>query len=119
VEKLSVMSAGSPTVMATELLASDRMTRLVNELATRYPDRVIIFDSPPLLATSEPSVLAHRAGQIVFVVEAERTSEIAVRSALDLIDDCENVFCVLNKTSSLFSQQRFGTYYSKYYKKRK
>jgi receptor protein-tyrosine kinase len=119
VEKLSVMSAGSPHVMATELLASDRMTKLVNELATRYPDRVIIFDSPPLLATSEPSVLAHRAGQIVFVVEAERTGEMAVRSALDLIDDCENVFCVLNKTSSLFSQQRFGTYYSKYYKKRK
>jgi receptor protein-tyrosine kinase len=119
VDKLSVISAGCQHVMATELLASDRMTRLVSELATRYPDRVIIFDSPPLLATSEPSVLAHRAGQILFVTEAERTSETAVRSALDLIDDCENVFCVLNKTSSLFSRQSFGSYYSEYYRKRK
>ena len=119
VDKLSVISAGGKHVMATELLASERMNRLVTELSTRYPDRVIVFDSPPLLATSEPSVLAHQVGQILFVAEAERTGETAMRSALDLIDDCENVFCVLNKTSSLFSRQNFGSYYSEYYKKRK
>ena len=119
VDKLSVVSAGCQHVMATELLASERMNRLVTELSTRYPDRVIIFDSPPLLATSEPSVLAHKVGQILFVVEAERTGETAMRAALDLIDDCENVFCMLNKTSSLFSRQNFGSYYSEYYRKRK
>ncbi|PIV88513.1 MAG: protein tyrosine kinase, partial [Hydrogenophilales bacterium CG17_big_fil_post_rev_8_21_14_2_50_63_12] len=42
---------------------------------SRYPDRIVIFDSPPLLSTSEASVLATYMGQIVFVVEAERTPQ--------------------------------------------
>ena len=44
VDKLSVVSAGCQHVMATELLASERMNKLVTELSTRYPDRVLIFD---------------------------------------------------------------------------
>jgi len=114
IEKLSVMSAGTPHSLASELLASQRMRQIVEEVATRYQDRIIIFDSPPLLARSEPSVLAHGVGQIVFVVEADRTSESEVRAAMDLIDDCENVSVVLNKSSSLFMQSSFGQYFSKY-----
>jgi receptor protein-tyrosine kinase len=114
IEKLSVMSAGTPHSLASELLASQRMRQIVEEVATRYRDRIIIFDSPPLLARSEPSVLAHCVGQIVFVVEADRTSESEVRAAMDLIDDCENVSVVLNRSSSLFMQSSFGQYFSKY-----
>ncbi len=114
IEKLSIMSAGTSHAFSTELLASERMRQFVLELASRYKDRIIIFDSPPLLARSEPSVLAHLVGRIIFVVEADRTSESEVRAAMDLIDDCPNVSLVLNKSSSLFARSSFGQYFSRY-----
>ena len=118
VEKLSLVPAGTFHHMSPELITSERMAALANDLATRYPDRVIIFDSPPLLATSEPTMLARLVGQIVFVVEAERTSEVAVRAALELIADCPDVMMILNKARSGLGTQHFGSYYS-YYGRRK
>jgi receptor protein-tyrosine kinase len=52
VDKLNVLPAGRSHPHATELLASEGMNRLLNEMAHRYSDRIIIFDSPPLLATT-------------------------------------------------------------------
>lgn len=114
IDKLSLLPAGSFHHMAPELLASERMRALMDELASRYHDRVIIFDTPPLLATSEPTVLARQVGQIVFVVESERTSEVAVRTALGLIADCPEVAMVLNKSRSVLGGHSFGSYYSYY-----
>ena len=61
------------------------MRTLVQELSQRYPERIVIFDSPPLLHTSEARVLAQLMGQIVVVVEAERTPRGQVHDALDLL----------------------------------
>jgi len=82
---------------STELLASQEMLRLTGELAGRYPDRVVIFDAPPLLITSEAVVLAGLMGQIVFVVLAEKTPRAAVRDALSLLDADKPIGLVLNK----------------------
>lgn len=97
---LSVLPAGNPHHLSTELLASDAMQALTNELSTRYSDRVVIFDSPPLLATTESCVLAHLMGQIVIVVEAERTTRADVREALERLGSLPEtaVGFVLNKT---------------------
>ena len=119
IDRLSVLPAGSFHHMSPELITSERMAQLASDLATRYPDRVIIFDSPPLLATSEPTMLARLVGQIIFVVEAERTSEAAVRSALELISDCQDVMMVLNKARAGVGTQNFGSYYSYYGRKRR
>ena len=54
----SILPAGSRHRRSTELLASEQMASLLRELASRYSDRIIIFDSPPLLATTEARVLA-------------------------------------------------------------
>ncbi len=118
IDRFSLLPAGNFHHMSPELITSERMARLCSDLATRYPDRIIMFDSPPLLATSEPTMLARLVGQIVFVVEAERTSEIAVRSALELIADCPDVMMVLNKARAGLGTQNFGSYYS-YYGRRK
>ncbi len=77
--KLTLLSAGTAHQHATELLASDTMRALLKEMAERYHDRIIIFDSPPLLAASEASALASQMGQVVMVVEAGKTSEAAVK----------------------------------------
>jgi exopolysaccharide/PEP-CTERM locus tyrosine autokinase len=65
IEGFSVLPAGTQHQHATEMLASDAMRTLLKEMAERYHDRIIIFDSPPLLAASESAVLATRMGQIV------------------------------------------------------
>ena len=80
-----------------ELFASQRMTDLTRRLALADPDRVVIVDAPPLLATTEAGVLARLMGQIVVVVEADKTPQIALAEALKNIDSCNEVSLLLNK----------------------
>jgi receptor protein-tyrosine kinase len=101
VETLSILAAGTSTPRATELLASSTMASLVKEIANRYPDRVVIFDSPPLLLTSEASALASHMGQIVVVVEAQKTTQHAVGEALRQLEGCPNVNLIYNKTRDI------------------
>jgi protein-tyrosine kinase len=113
IEKLTILPAGMPHQRATEFLASDSMVRLLDELATRYADRVIIFDSPPLLMTTEARVLATHMGQVVIVVEAGRTSQAMVRQALGTIEACPVKLMLLNKTRDVGPGGYYG-YYSPY-----
>lgn len=98
VAKLRVIPAGRGHANSTELLASQAMRDLMQELAERYPDRVILFDSPPLLVSSQASVLTYLVGQIVVVVEAGRTPQPVVKEALALVDSSKAVGLVLNKS---------------------
>jgi exopolysaccharide/PEP-CTERM locus tyrosine autokinase len=97
VEKLTFLSSGSLHTRAAEMLASDAMSDLLHELATRYADRIVIFDSPPLLVTTEARVLASHLGQIVFIVDAESTPQSEVKRALATIEACPVKLMVLNK----------------------
>jgi protein-tyrosine kinase len=101
VDTLSILPAGTSTPRATELLASSTMSNLVSEIANRYPDRIVIFDSPPLLLTSESRVLASHMGQIMMVVEAQTTTQHAVKEALSQLEGMNNVNLIYNKTRDL------------------
>jgi receptor protein-tyrosine kinase len=114
VAKLTVLPAGRTYKRATELLASAAMTDLIEDIGNRYHDRIIIFDSPPLLATSEASVLAAHMGQIVMVVEAEKTSQEAVQEALSHIQSCEVVSMLLNKATPSPGADYYYGYYGSY-----
>jgi protein-tyrosine kinase len=108
IAKLTVLPSGKGFAHATELLASSAMKNFVEDISSRYRDRIIIFDCPPLLATSEATVLASYMGQIVFVVEADRTPQEAVKDALSHLADHEHVGIVLNKAPARTSG---GDYY--------
>jgi exopolysaccharide/PEP-CTERM locus tyrosine autokinase len=110
IEKLSVLTAGRPHPNANELLASQSMGFLLKELVQRYEDRIIIFDSPPLLQTSEARVLANQMGQIVLVVEAEKTTQQTVREALRQIETCEIVTLIYNKAKSFVNEDLYVAY---------
>lgn len=97
---LSVLPSGRSSRHATELLASRSMSRLLTDMAERYADRIVIFDSPPLLLTTEASVLAAQMGQIVLVVEAERTTQHAVKEAIARLQGCPNISLIYNKQRS-------------------
>ncbi|MBK5936613.1 MULTISPECIES: XrtA-associated tyrosine autokinase [Halorhodospira] len=113
VPNLTILPAGRPHGRSTELLAGQGMLDLLDELYHRYPDRVILFDSPPLIATSEPSVLARSMGQILLVVEAEHTPRVAVARAAELLAGCDVVLTMMNKASPT-PGAGYGGYYGGY-----
>jgi receptor protein-tyrosine kinase len=112
IPKLTLLPAGRKHVHSTELLASDGMRQLTVELSSRYPDRIVIFDSPPMCLTSEARVLAGLMGQIVLVVEEGKTSQHSVKQALDMLDSNEIIGVVLNKKkrSKFGGDGQYGRY---------
>lgn len=85
VERLKIITAGRPHHLSTELLASERMLMLANEFASRYPDRIVIFDAPPLLGVNETAVMASMCGQAVVVLEENRTKIAEIEQAVTLL----------------------------------
>ncbi|MFO1221218.1 MAG: XrtA-associated tyrosine autokinase [Burkholderiaceae bacterium] len=104
IDKLTILPSGAPRPRATELLASETMRGLLDELATRYPDRIAIFDSPPLLLTTEACELAAHMGQIIVVVQADRTPQADVERAIDLIGDHPVRLLMLNRVHARMMQ---------------
>ncbi len=108
IPNLTVLPAGRPHGLTTELFASDRMRDLMEQIARRYNDRVVIFDSPPALVSSAASVLASQVGQVVFVVAAEMTKESELREGLALMSGCPNVQLLLNRSRFFPAGRRFS-----------
>ena len=105
IPNLRIVPAGRVHERSTELLASQSMYRVADELAERYSDRVVIFDSPPMLLTNEAQVVASLVGQIVFVIASEKTSQRAVAEALSMLGDEAMVGMILNKTKHAFTSK--------------
>lgn len=97
VERLKIITAGKPHHLSTELLASDKMLELVQEFASRYPDRIVIFDAPPLLGVNETCVMAGMCGQAVVVLEENKTKLHELDKALSLLPKELAVGFVINK----------------------
>ena len=111
VPTLTILPAGTANPRATELLASQAMTALVLQIANRYPDRIVIFDSPPLLLTSEAAVLASHMGQIVVVVEAEQTTQHAVQASLAQLEGMANINLIYNKARNFPGTATYDYHY--------
>ncbi|MDO9194994.1 XrtA-associated tyrosine autokinase [Rhodoferax sp.] len=101
INKLTILPSGTQHARATELLASDAMIRLLDDMAKRYADRIIVFDSPPLLPTTESRVLATHMGQVVVVVQAEKTLQSDVQQALATIESCPVKLMLLNQAKTI------------------
>lgn len=100
VPKLSILPAGTANTRSTELLSSAAMDRLLAGLATRYADRVIVFDAPPLLLTAESRVLASRVGQVLVVVDSTRTTVSQVEEAFTAVESVPAVSSILNRSAT-------------------
>jgi protein-tyrosine kinase len=111
VPKLLLMASGDPNGRSTELLASASMDRILTKLATEYADHIVIFDAPPVLLTTESTVLASKVGQVVMVVEAAKTARHTVEMAFAALRHCPIVLSVLNKCDEPSDAKRYGYYY--------
>ena len=96
---LSFMPAGVSRSNADELFASDAMRDLILEMSSRYADRVLIFDTPPVFATNVPSILVKMMGQLAFVIEADKSPQELVEDALRRLEGCDTIGLILNKAS--------------------
>jgi len=108
---IQVLPAGRRHPQATELLASERMSAVMKELATRYTDRIVLLDSPPLLITSEAQALTSQVGQIALVVEAGQTTKQSLEQTIETLATDKAINIVLNKARGW---GRSGAYYGEY-----
>ncbi|HET7882770.1 MAG TPA: hypothetical protein VFL55_17940 [Acetobacteraceae bacterium] len=113
IERLSVLPIGQERARSSELFAGREMAELIRRLSRQYTDRLLILDAAPCLSTSDPSAMAAIAGQIVFVVEAERTQRAEIEAALDLVQACPHIMLLLNKMQ-MTARHTFGAYSSYY-----
>lgn len=111
IPRLKVLPAGRPNIHSTELLASSEMKRIADDMSRRYPDRIILFDAPPLLVTSQAKVLTGVVGQILLVVEAGSTPQEMVKESVSQLDKNKIIGVVLNKSRSLPGKGYYGGYY--------
>lgn len=112
-DTLRIIPAGKSHHLSTELLASEKMLDSVSEFAHRYPDRVVIIDSPPLLGINETAILANLAGQAVVVVQEGKTSLTRLSQAVDLLHPDMAKGFVINKAKRSTSEG--SGYYGYYY----
>ena len=117
IDKLSILSGGSIQENPVELVGSNKMKTLIQDLKSRYEDRYIIIDSSPILATTEPSVLNEIVDGIILVIKSGDTPRETIQQAVRLLNKNKILGVVLNnmqfKTKALF-QRYFGTNHQYY-----
>lgn len=116
IDKLKIIPAGKSHHLSTELLASQKMHDTVNEFANRYPDRIVIFDTPPLIGINESAILANFAGQAVVVVEEGKAKIGDIKMSVERLNPDMAIGFVVNK--SVHNDTDGSGYYGYYYSER-
>lgn len=112
IPNLRIIPAGRAHHLSTELLASEKMYQAVEEFANRYPDRVVIVDTPPLLGINETAILANLAGQAIVVTEENKSKLNDIKKAVGQLNPDMAIGFVVNKAQHSNSD---GTGYGYYY----
>lgn len=110
IEKMTIISGGRMIDAGSEFLGSQGMKGLVEDMKSRYRERYIIFDAPPILIGADTMALAPLIDYIVVVVRAGHTSAKDLQSALGMLPKEKVVGMVLNRGVS--SEQEY--YQAKY-----
>ncbi len=110
IPNLAVIFAGNPSANTPELISSGKMANLCRELSARYPDRVIVLDTPPVLASTEPAILASYVHHLLMVVAADQTDRHQLRKSLETVASCQSVSILFNKAPS-WNEAEYIAYY--------
>jgi len=98
IDKLTLISGGRSVAESAELFRSTRMRELVNEMKTRYPDRYVFFDVPPILGGADTLDFVPLVDHVVVVVQYGVTPIDAVKKAVELIPQEKVIGFVLNRS---------------------
>ncbi|MCC7330890.1 MAG: AAA family ATPase [Gammaproteobacteria bacterium] len=100
IERLVVLPGREPIENSSEMLRSPKMVALVNEIKHRYPDRLVVFDLPPILAADDALAFAPYTDAMLLVAEAGGTSRDDLQKALEVLKGAPVIGTVLNKAYS-------------------
>src|SRR6266481_5384889 len=109
IPNLMLLPAGRGGPHVPELFTSKQMSDVMTEMTQRFPDRAVIIDTPPCMASSDAAALAPLVGQIVFIVEAHHTQQMEIEASLGMLSACPRISLLLNKSDTL-SGEHFGSY---------
>jgi Mrp family chromosome partitioning ATPase len=98
-ERLVIMPGGKPLYSSSEALTSQKMRSLANEFKTRYTDRLVIYDLPPLLASDDSLVFLPQLDATLLVIQDGKTRVGEIQRAMELLEGCNLLGTVLNKSS--------------------
>lgn len=119
-EKLTILPSGLPPPNPAELLGSMRMRSLVAELAARYADRIVVFDTPPYQVVSESAVLANLVDGVVLVVRHGIAGKLSIQKTVEEIGREKIIGLIFNgHESNVISSRllyRDETFYGDYYR---
>lgn len=113
IDKFTLISGGRTVHNSAEILGSPRMKELVVDMKTRYPERYVFFDVPPVLSVADAIVFAPLVDCILFVVKSGTTSINDVKKALEMIPKEKVLGLVLNQQKVTASEYYSRAYYSK------
>ena len=108
--KLSIIRAGRLVDNPAELFSSQRTRAVIAELKSRYPDRYIIFDTPPVLPFAESRSLAHQVDGVLFVVMERLASQANVKDAVESLKGCPMLGMVYNAATVDNNDGRYSYY---------
>jgi exopolysaccharide/PEP-CTERM locus tyrosine autokinase len=114
VRGLAILPAGAIRDGATELLASHRMEQITAGILARHPRCVALFDSPPIVISSEARSLVNAMGQVIIVVRAGRTPRNALLEAVEAVGKKDSVSLVLNQGRRNLLEGMYGYSYGSY-----
>ena len=111
VGNLVFLPGGNPSDNTTELLSSEKMKMLVQEMKLRYKDRYVIFDSSPLLVTADPLSLGSYMDGILMVIQEGRTSQKDVLQSISLMKGWNILGVVFNNVPKYLPKSLYPYYY--------
>jgi Mrp family chromosome partitioning ATPase len=103
IERLLILPGNHSFTNSSETLSSPKMVKLVEELKSRYPNRIIIFDMPPILSCDDVIAFSPYIDSLLLVVEEGGTRKDDLKRAYDLIADKNLIGTVLNKSDDRIS----------------
>lgn len=98
VERLVLLPGHDPIQNSSETLSSPQFAELINDIKTRYADRIVLFDLPPLLVIDDALTMAPHIDAYLLVVEDGMTDEEDLRSANKMLSGLNVLGSVLNKS---------------------
>jgi len=120
IPRLTLLPAGPVADKPSEVLSSNKMRSLIEEVRSRYEDRYIVIDSTPIMSTSEPDILCRQVDAVIFMVKAGKTPREVIQRSLQSLDKEKILGIVFNDVELRTTGYHYGYYdYSSYYGKKK
>lgn len=105
IERLVVVPGKGSMQHSSEILSSPKAVRFVEEIKTRYPSRIVIFDLPPVLVSDDALAFSPNVDAFLMVVEEGKTTSEDLKRSLEILNDVNIVGTVLNKAENAGKNQ--------------